>query len=594
GYYTIEAYFANLSGQGKFDISVLEKGIGEPWSSATAKELTSDNYQLYGSADELITLGADVGAFVPNEGSDGGYFSAEAVDSGMMNTTIKLSGIDVELIDQDGSETLIDIELGNIPAGFTVTDGTHTFTGSQGQNSVSIMDWDLDNLSLIPTQDYSGTVNLTVSATTKEASNGDTKTSSIDLPVEVVDFDGATKGLDPDIKNTDGLFINGTDGNDVMYATNVVATVNGETGGSQNGWAINFDSGKPGLSITKVVIDLNNSANGDVHFSAGSSSFNYKNQSTFKLNSPSHQSINGSALVKSYGISDFQGGLLYKTPQKLTINFKDGAFTEGKEFNFAADTDTNTSPNHSYADQLAGSTITIYFSDGSSQTVTYINQGTGSGANSTSEASFAEHYLNGGDGDDTIYGSSGDDYLVGGNGNDYLEGGAGNDYLSGGAGDDKLHGGAGNDRLVGGAGNDELYGGKGDDILEGGAGNDLLVGGAGNDILTGGLGTDVFKWTLNNAENGSGDHDVITDFSHAQGDLIDLQDLLQGENAGNIENYLSFEKSGNDTIINVSYDGNGEVTQTITVQNVDFTAFGSTDKEIIEHLLNNNYLKVDQ
>ncbi|MFV5467697.1 cadherin-like domain-containing protein, partial [Acinetobacter towneri] len=610
GYYTIEAYFANLNKSGKFDISVLEKDVGADWTTATSKELTSDNYHLYGSAEELITLGAEVGTFVESgsgdhQGKFGGYFAAGVVDEGIIGNPIKLSGIDVTLIDNDGSETLTVLKITNIPEGSTITDGANTFVAADGAE-LNLMDsagniiWDLDQLVFISNPDLTAadlpdgklSINLKIEATTQETSNGDEKTVVKDLLVKVLDFDSSTADLDPAIKNTDNLFTHGTDGNDVMYATNVVATVNGETGGSQNGWAINFDNGKPGLSITKVVIDLNNSANGDVHFSA-SGSINYKNQSTFKSDSPSHQSINGSALVKSYSISDFQGGLLYKTPQKLTIDFKDGEFTKGKEFNFAADTDTQTSPNNSFADQLAGSTITIYFSDGSSQTVTYINQGTGSGADSTSEASFAEHYLNGGDGDDTIYGSGGDDYLVGGAGDDYLEGGDGKDYLLGGAGDDQLHGGQGDDTLLGGLGNDTLNGGAGDDILDGGAGNDILNGGAGNDILTGGLGIDTLIYnvlTAGDATAGNG-KDTWTDFETQDKIQFD-QNFFTGLLASDLSDTAKVEK-----FISVSNDANGNAVLKID-RDGDSATYGKTDLLVLENqagltlqqLLDNNQI----
>uniref|UniRef100_UPI000ACECE2F GA-like domain-containing protein n=1 Tax=Acinetobacter towneri TaxID=202956 RepID=UPI000ACECE2F len=611
GYYTIEAYFANLNKSGKFDISVLEKAVDADWSTATSKELTGDNYHLYGSAEELITLGAEVGTFVESgsgdhQGKFGGYFAAGVVDEGIIGNPIKLSGIDVTLIDNDGSETLTVLKITNIPEGSTITDGANTFVAADGAE-LNLMDsagniiWDLDQLVFISNPDLTAadlpdgklSINLKIEATTQETSNGYEKTVVKDLLVKVLDFDSSTADLDPAIKNTDNLFTHGTDGNDVMYATNVVATVNGETGGSQNGWAINFDNGKPGLSITKVVIDLNNSANNAVHFSAGSSSFNYKNQSTFKSNSPSHQSINGSDLVKSYSISDFQGGVLNKTPQKLTIDFKDGEFTKGKEFNFAADTDTQTSPNNSFADQLAGSTITIYFSDGSSQTVTYINQGTGSGADSTSEASFAEHYLNGGDGDDTIYGSGGDDYLVGGAGDDYLEGGDGKDYLLGGAGDDQLHGGQGDDTLLGGLGNDTMNGGAGDDILDGGAGNDILNGGAGNDILTGGLGIDTLIYnvlTAGDATAGNG-KDTWTDFETQDKIQFD-QNFFTGLLASDLSDTAKVEK-----FISVSNDANGNAVLKID-RDGDSATYGKTDLLVLENqagltlqqLLDNNQI----
>ena len=92
--------------------------------------------------------------------------------------------------------------------------------------------------------------------------------------------------------------------------------------------------------------------------------------------------------------------------------------------------------------------------------------------------------------------------------------------LQGAAGADMLYGYAGNDRLYGGLGNDRLYGGLDSDLLSGGSGNDRLIGGEGQDILTGGTGRDVF--IFDTSPNLTGNVDVITDFSHGQGDKIAL------------------------------------------------------------------------
>lgn len=104
-----------------------------------------------------------------------------------------------------------------------------------------------------------------------------------------------------------------------------------------------------------------------------------------------------------------------------------------------------------------------------------------------------------------------------------LTGNAGSNLLDGGLGADTMRGGAGNDTLLGGGGNDSLFGGAGRDQLTGGAGSDQLTGGAGKDRLTGGLGADHFMFTAR-TDSGAAlvGRDVITDFSRAQGDIIDL------------------------------------------------------------------------
>jgi Ca2+-binding RTX toxin-like protein len=134
-------------------------------------------------------------------------------------------------------------------------------------------------------------------------------------------------------------------------------------------------------------------------------------------------------------------------------------------------------------------------------------------------------------GDDTLFGDGRQNILSGGLGNDFLSGDAGNDSMFGDAGDDRLAGGAdgnqlfggdGFDKLDGGADSDRLFGGADDDSLNGGAGTDLLNGGVGTDFLAGGSEADTFDFnSIKDSVKGL-DRDQILDFSHAEGDKIDL------------------------------------------------------------------------
>jgi hypothetical protein len=63
----------------------------------------------------------------------------------------------------------------------------------------------------------------------------------------------------------------------------------------------------------------------------------------------------------------------------------------------------------------------------------------------------------------------------------------------------------------------ELILSSGDETAIGGSGNDILYGSDGNDTLTGGDGADVFKFVA-----GDSGTDLITDFSIADGDKVDL------------------------------------------------------------------------
>jgi Ca2+-binding RTX toxin-like protein len=180
---------------------------------------------------------------------------------------------------------------------------------------------------------------------------------------------------------------------------------------------------------------------------------------------------------------------------------------------------------------------------------------------------------------------------------------SGGNILTAGATSTRIVGGDGADTLTGGAGNDWIQGDAGNDTLVGGAGNDYLWGGAGNDTLTGGLGADTFVWKLaDRGSVGSPAADIVKDFNQDPGDKLNLRDLLDGEShlgtdVGNLTNYLHFEASGSNTIVQISTEGafssgyNASlVDQRITLEGVALTG---TDQAIIQSLLTNGKLVTD-
>ncbi|WP_435640792.1 VWA domain-containing protein [Micavibrio aeruginosavorus] len=72
-------------------------------------------------------------------------------------------------------------------------------------------------------------------------------------------------------------------------------------------------------------------------------------------------------------------------------------------------------------------------------------------------------------------------------------------------------------------GNDTLNGGAGNDLIFGQEGNDTIDGGAGDDTLYGGSGADTFLY-----QSMADGKDTVKDFDAAEGDRIDLSDLLSG------------------------------------------------------------------
>ncbi len=223
-----------------------------------------------------------------------------------------------------------------------------------------------------------------------------------------------------------------------------------------------------------------------------------------------------------------------------------------------------------------------------------IENATGGSGNDSLTGNSVANNLSGQSGNDTMSGLGGNDRLTGGAGTDTLNGGNGNDVLTGGTENDTMRGGAGDDLFyvdaagdsvielasagadivraqidytltdnveelfIGGAGrdgtgnalantlhgsgsNNVLSGLGGDDIIRGGGGRDtvlggngadLLDGGVGKDTLTGGAARDIFQFRDGDFGTSRALADVITDFSHADGEKIHLSLVDASTTAG--------------------------------------------------------------
>ncbi|MFS0737483.1 M10 family metallopeptidase C-terminal domain-containing protein [Sphingomonas sp. 1P06PA] len=206
-------------------------------------------------------------------------------------------------------------------------------------------------------------------------------------------------------------------------------------------------------------------------------------------------------------------------------------------------------------------------------------------ANFAGNGNSGNNRITGGAGNDQLAGLAGADILIGNDGNDLLGGGAGVDRMEGGSGNDtylvddvgdvvvelagsgndavsasvsytlaaeverlglsgtlaidgtgnqlanliegngaanRIDGAGGDDTIFGMAGNDTLAGGSGADFLRGNEGDDRLSGDAGIDLLQGGAGADRFLFRPGDTGTTAATADQILDFSHADGDRIDL------------------------------------------------------------------------
>jgi len=248
--------------------------------------------------------------------------------------------------------------------------------------------------------------------------------------------------------------------------------------------------------------------------------------------------------------------------------------------------------------------------------------GIGNTLDNTLTGNASANVLSGLDGADTLIGGGGNDSLNGGLGADTLVGGAGDDVYTidnagdtvteaagegydsvtagvdhtlganferlvltgaarigtGNALDNSILGGGGGDTLGGGDGADTIQAGSGNDLIAGDAGNDILDGGAGRDLMTGGTGADRFVFRPGDTGTTLSTADVITDFSHAQGDRVSvaLIDAIAGTPAddrfafigtnafGGVAGQLRYEVSGNFTYIHG--DTNGDAVSDLVIR----------------------------
>jgi Ca2+-binding RTX toxin-like protein len=158
-----------------------------------------------------------------------------------------------------------------------------------------------------------------------------------------------------------------------------------------------------------------------------------------------------------------------------------------------------------------------------------------------------------------VTGSAYNDILAGDREANTLRGGDGHDSLKGGGGDDTLEGQGGNDFLFGGDLSDVLLGGDGDDLLNGGEGSDTMNGGDGLDTLSyaGSYAGVVINLGGGTALGGEATGDVYTSVENLAGsshsDSLFGDHLANQIDGGDGDDYL-FGAAGNDTFM---FEANG-------------------------------------
>ncbi|MEN3977872.1 type I secretion C-terminal target domain-containing protein [Acinetobacter sp. CWB-B33] len=124
------------------------------------------------------------------------------------------------------------------------------------------------------------------------------------------------------------------------------------------------------------------------------------------------------------------------------------------------------------------------------------------------------------------------------------------------------------------------------DPAGGTAGNDTAVSQSGAETFILGTGQDTLIFNVLNAADahGGNGHDTWSDFSKAQGDVIDISSLLTGATADNIANYVSVTTANGVSTISIDRDGSGPA----YTSKVDLITINETTT--LEELLKGNHL----
>jgi Ca2+-binding RTX toxin-like protein len=363
---------------------------------------------------------------------------------------------------------------------------------------------------------------------------------------DVIDADGG----DDTLKGGAGTdTLNGGSGNDTVDYGAAVAgiVVNLSTGTTSN----DGDGGSDTLTSIENVIGSSNSdlivgdANANILNGAGSADT--------LSGGGGNDSLNGGGGTDTADYSAAASGITLDLTAGTASNDGDGG----------SDTLTNIEnvTGSAYGDTVTGSGgNNVITTDGGVDSV-YAGVG-----NDTIRGGTGNDTLYGEDGDDTLYGEADDDYLDGSAGNDILIGGLGNDTMDGGSGTDTVNfsaavtgvivnlvagtaTGDGSDTLynienvTGSAYGDTLTGDGNANALNGGDGDDIIVGGAGNDAIDGGNGSDTVDYsgaaagvTVNllagTASDGFGGADTISHIENVIGS--DYADTITGSNISNL------------------------------------------------------------
>ncbi|RCK19144.1 hypothetical protein TH8_21080, partial [Thalassospira profundimaris] len=423
--------------------------------------------------------------------------------SGSEDSAIALD-IDAGLTD---SSEVLSVTISGIPDGATLSAGTDNGDGTWTLNPDQ-----LEGLTITPAEDFSGSFDLGVTATSVDGEDVATTTGSItvdvagvaDAPTLTVSNASGGEGSAISLAIAAGL----TDASEILSVT-IAGVPEGASlsAGTDNGdgtWTLSASQ----LSGLKITPADNYSGNFDLTVTA--------------------TSVDG---ADSASISQNLQVEVIDNPNETVIG------TDGTDRITTGDGDDyiNAKSGHDTMSS-GGGADTVY----------------GGGGNDI---------IDSGDGDDRVFGGSGKDTITGGAGDDYINAGGSHDTVDGGEGNDTIFGGGGKDTITGGAGDDYIDAGSSSDTVDGGAGNDTILGGSGHDTLDGGEGTDtLYGGNSNDILIGSGDDKL---YGESGSDEIRYTVDLTGEGTGIVDGgsqtdtlklYLTSEQLSGDGVLDALQD----------------------------------------
>ncbi|WOI09154.1 Ig-like domain-containing protein [Thalassospira lucentensis] len=432
--------------------------------------------------------------------------------------------LDIDAALADSSETLT-VTIRGVPNGATLSAGT-----DNGDGTWTLGSDQLDGLTITPANDFSGSFDLDVTASSADGSDVATTTGSITVDVAGV-ADAPTLEVSDASGDEDSAIALDIDAGLTDSSEVLTVTISGVPDGAT--LSAGTDNGDGTWTLTPAQLEALTITPSENYWG------------NFEL-TVTATSVDGE---DSASISQVLQIEVIDDPNESVIG------TAGSD-------EITTAEGNDYVEALSGNDI--------------INSGAG---NDTNYGGSGDDIIDAGEGNDIVYGGSGHDIIDAGQGNDTVHGGSGRDTISGGEGEDYINAGGSDDIVTGGAGDDTIYGGNGrdtisggdgsdyinagnsDDIVTGNAGNDTILGGSGKDTLDGGDGTDtLYGGNSDDTLTGSGDDRL---YGEAGNDEINYTVDLSAEGTGIVDGgsntdtlklYLSSDQLSGDGVLEALQD----------------------------------------